>query len=51
MCAHREDYDAFETLPAWALRTLAAHARNRRPVRYAAGQLPRAETRDPSGTW
>jgi deoxyribodipyrimidine photo-lyase len=47
MCAHREDHDAFETLPVWALRTLAKHARDRRPVRYAAGQLARAETHDP----
>lgn len=46
MCARREDYDAFETLPAWALRTLAKHARDRRPVRYTAEQLERAETHD-----
>ena len=45
-CAHREGYDAFETLPVWALRTLAKHARDRRPVRYAADQLRRAETYD-----
>jgi deoxyribodipyrimidine photo-lyase len=47
MCTHREDYDAFETLPAWALRTLAKHARDRRPVRYAATELERGETHDP----
>jgi deoxyribodipyrimidine photo-lyase len=47
MCTRREDYDAFETLPAWALRTLAKHARDCRPVRYATDQLARAETHDP----
>ncbi len=47
MCAHREDHDAFETLPAWALRTLAKHARDPRPVCYRAAQLARAETHDP----
>lgn len=47
MCAHRQDYDAFESLPAWALRTLARHAPDRRPVRYTAGQLAGAETHDP----
>jgi deoxyribodipyrimidine photo-lyase len=47
MCAHRADHDAFESLPAWALRTLARHARDRRPVRYATDRLTRAETHDP----
>jgi deoxyribodipyrimidine photo-lyase len=47
MCAHRDDYGAFEALPAWALRTLAEHGRDRRPVRYTAEQLERGETHDP----
>ena len=47
MCAHREDYDSFEALPVWALRTLAKHARDRRPVLYTARQLECAETHDP----
>jgi deoxyribodipyrimidine photo-lyase len=46
MCAHREDYEAFESLPAWALRTLAKHARDRRPLRYTATELERGETHD-----
>jgi deoxyribodipyrimidine photo-lyase len=47
MCAHRADYDSFETLPAWALRTLAKHARDRRSVLYTAEQFERADTHDP----
>ena len=47
MSAHREGYDSFEALPAWALRTLAKHARDRRPVLYTARQLECAETHDP----
>ena len=47
MSAHREGYDSFEALPAWALRTLAKHARDRRPVLYTARQLEHAETHDP----
>ena len=47
VCAHREDYDLFEALPVWALRTLAKHARDRRPVLYTARQLECAETHDP----
>jgi deoxyribodipyrimidine photo-lyase len=46
MCALRADYDAFEALPAWALRTLAKHAGDRRPVVYTADRLERADTHD-----
>jgi deoxyribodipyrimidine photo-lyase len=46
-CAHREDHDAFDALPAWALRTLGRHAQDRRPVRYTAEQLAGAGTHDP----
>jgi deoxyribodipyrimidine photo-lyase len=45
-CAHREDHDRFESLPAWALRTLAKHARDSRPVLHSARQLEHGETRD-----
>jgi deoxyribodipyrimidine photo-lyase len=44
--ALREDHDAFESLPAWARRTLAKHGRDPRPVRYTAAQFERAETHD-----
>jgi deoxyribodipyrimidine photo-lyase len=46
-CAHRPDFDAFEALPGWALRTLAKHAGDRRPALYRADQLERAQTHDP----
>jgi deoxyribodipyrimidine photo-lyase len=46
MCAHRDDYDRFETLPAFALETLAQHAGDPRPHLYTRAQLERAETGD-----
>jgi deoxyribodipyrimidine photo-lyase len=46
-CAHCPGYDRFESLPAWARRTLAAHARDPRPALYSPAQLERAETHDP----
>jgi deoxyribodipyrimidine photo-lyase len=47
MCAHREDHDRYDSLPDWALRTLARHAKDRRPALYSARQLESAETHDP----
>jgi deoxyribodipyrimidine photo-lyase len=47
MCAHREDYDRYDSLPDWARRTLARHGSDRRPVRYSARELSSAETHDP----
>jgi deoxyribodipyrimidine photo-lyase len=41
------DYDCLSACPAWALKTLAAHASDRRPVLYTAAQLEAAETHDP----
>ena len=46
MCALRDDYDHFETLPAFALHTLKAHARDPRPVLYSRAELEGAETHD-----
>jgi deoxyribodipyrimidine photo-lyase len=46
-CFHRADYDRYASLPDWARRTLAEHARDPRPERYTRGQLERAETADP----
>jgi deoxyribodipyrimidine photo-lyase len=46
-CAHRADYDRYDSLPDWALRTLGKHARDRRPALYSARQLEAAETHDP----
>jgi deoxyribodipyrimidine photo-lyase len=41
------DYDRYECLPAWAQRTLALHARDRRPVTYDYEALVGARTHDP----
>jgi deoxyribodipyrimidine photo-lyase len=47
MCAHREDYDQYDSLPDWARRTLARHARDRRPALYEGRELASAKTHDP----
>jgi deoxyribodipyrimidine photo-lyase len=39
-------YDSIESAPDWAHRTLAAHARDKRPIVYAREQLEAAETHD-----
>jgi deoxyribodipyrimidine photo-lyase len=44
--AHLEGYDRYETLPAWAQATLAAHARDPRPHIYDRDVLERAATHD-----
>lgn len=44
---HTPDYDRYECLPAWAQRTLALHARDRRPVTYSHEALVGARTHDP----
>jgi deoxyribodipyrimidine photo-lyase len=41
------DYDTFECAPAWAHRSLAKHAKDRRPVLFSEKQLENAETYDP----
>lgn len=41
------DYDNFECGESWAHRTLAAHAKDPRPVIYNERQLENAETHDP----
>jgi deoxyribodipyrimidine photo-lyase len=46
-CAHRAGYDRFDSLPAWALGTLARHARDPRPALYSPRQLEHAGTHDP----
>lgn len=47
-CAQRpDDYDRYESLPAWARATLAAHARDPRPHRYDRRTLEQADTHDP----
>jgi deoxyribodipyrimidine photo-lyase len=39
-------YDQFQSLPAWARRTLSEHASDPRPVLYTRGQLEAAATHD-----
>ncbi len=41
------NYDNFECGEPWAHRTLAAHAKDKRPVLYSESQLEQAETHDP----
>jgi deoxyribodipyrimidine photo-lyase len=46
-CHHRPgDYDRFESLPAWARVTLAAHAGDARPALYSPAELAAASTGD-----
>jgi deoxyribodipyrimidine photo-lyase len=48
MCARRtDDYDRYESLPAWAQDTLQAHRRDPRPHVYDRATLERAATHDP----
>ncbi len=47
MCAHRTDHDRYESLPAWALRTLAEHASDPRSFVYTLDQLAASRTHDP----
>ena len=45
--ARNPDYDRLQGCPAWALKTLAKHADDPRPVIYSAEQLDAGETGDP----
>jgi deoxyribodipyrimidine photo-lyase len=47
-CCHmREDYDRYESLPAWARKTLAEHQGDARPHRYSLEEMEAARTYDP----
>ena len=46
-CHIRDDADRYDSLPEWALTTLAVHARDPRPQRYDPDQLAGAATHDP----
>jgi deoxyribodipyrimidine photo-lyase len=43
----RDDYDCYESLPAWARQTLTEHRADPRPYLYTRAQLEAAETHDP----
>lgn len=49
MCCHRQDYDTFESLPAWAKDTLERHEQDRRPYVYSTQELEESRTHD--GLW
>jgi|CXWL01.1.fsa_nt_gi deoxyribodipyrimidine photo-lyase len=46
-CAHLPDYDRYDSLPAWARRSLDAHAADPRPDLYSLAELDAARTHDP----
>jgi deoxyribodipyrimidine photo-lyase len=46
-CALRPDYDRYESLPAWALKTLARHAGDEREHVYDQTLFERGSTHDP----
>ncbi len=46
MCWQRDDYDQYDSLPDWALQTLAEHAADPRPSVYSLDQFESAATHD-----
>jgi deoxyribodipyrimidine photo-lyase len=46
-CAHRPDYDRFDSLPEWARATLADHEADPRPALYSLDRFESASTHDP----
>jgi deoxyribodipyrimidine photo-lyase len=46
MCRHRDDYDRFDSLPDWALRTLDEHAADEREHVYTLEAFEAAATHD-----
>jgi len=46
-CHYRQDYDRYESLPAWARHTLEEHLGDARPYLYDLTHLLQAETHDP----
>ncbi len=47
MCLMRDDYDRYDTLPDWALKTLKQHENDPRPFLYSVEDFENAQTRDP----
>ena len=45
-CRHEPDYARWAGLPAWARKTMAAHARDPRPALYSLDELTHGETGD-----
>ena len=46
MCYHRSDYDAYTSLPPWALATLEAHRGDERPHTYSLAEFEASATHD-----
>lgn len=46
-CAHRPDYDQYESLPEWCRKTLEKHARDPRKHHYELPEFDAAATHDP----
>lgn len=46
MCAYRDDYDEYESLPDWALETLDEHSDDERPHLYSLEEFEQAQTHD-----
>jgi deoxyribodipyrimidine photo-lyase len=47
MCHLRKDYDQYESLPEWALKTLSDHIQDTRPYLYSLDQFEHSRTHDP----
>jgi deoxyribodipyrimidine photo-lyase len=45
-CAHRKDYDQFDSLPEWALKTLKKHSKDKRIFIYSLEEFEQAKTHD-----
>ena len=45
-CAHRQDYDQYESLPDWAKKTLQEHAKDQREHVYSLEEFEAARTHD-----
>ncbi len=47
MCSVNENYDSYESLPDWAIKTLDDHESDHRPYLYSLEELERSRTHDP----
>jgi deoxyribodipyrimidine photo-lyase len=47
MCSHTDDYDQYESLPGWALKTLKDHEKDRRSYTYMLEEFEQGKTHDP----
>ncbi len=45
-CSHNKNYDSLKGVPEWALKTLAAHAKDKRIDMYSLGKMEARRTKD-----